>query len=102
MRLAFIQSLRGMLFSLVLLCVLPALGIILYSGLASRDHAIGHAREELVRMVATLSGAQQRTAEVTRQTLVTLSVMTKCGIGTLRPVPQFFRGFCCTILSTPT
>ena len=75
MRLAFFQSLRSMLFSLVLLSVLPALGIILYNGLVSRDDAVLHAREELVRMVTALAGAQQRTAEVTRQTLVTLSIM---------------------------
>ena len=75
MRLAFLQSFRSMLFCLVLLSVLPALGIILYSGLVSRDHAVLHAREELIRIVTALAGVQQRTAEVTRQTLATLAIM---------------------------
>jgi signal transduction histidine kinase/CheY-like chemotaxis protein len=64
-----------MLFSLVLLSVLPALGIILYNGLVSRDDAVLHAREELIRIVVALAGAQQRAADVTRQTLVTLAIM---------------------------
>lgn len=75
MRLSFFQSFRSMLFSLVLLSVLPALGIILYNGLVSRDHAVVHAREELIRIVIALAGAQQRTADVTRQTLATLAIM---------------------------
>jgi two-component system, sensor histidine kinase len=75
MRLSFFQSFRSMLFSLVLLSVLPALGIILYNGLVFRDDAVLHAREELIRIVTTLAGAQRRTADVTRQTLVTLAIM---------------------------
>ena len=75
MRLAFFQSFRGMLFSLVLLAVLPALGIILFNGLMSRDDAVLHARQELVRIVTALAGAQLRTTDVTRQTLATLAIM---------------------------
>ncbi|SFL62917.1 Signal transduction histidine kinase [Desulfomicrobium norvegicum] len=75
MRLAFFQSLRAMLFGLVLLSVLPALGIILLNGLQSRDNAFRHAEGELVRIVTAMAGVQQRTSEVTRQTLSTLSVM---------------------------
>jgi signal transduction histidine kinase/ActR/RegA family two-component response regulator len=75
MRLAFFQSFRGMLFSLVLLAVLPALGIILHNGLVSRDDAVLHARQELARIVTALAGAQQRTTDVTRQTLATLAIM---------------------------
>jgi len=75
MRLAFFQSFRGMLFSLVLLAVLPALGIILHNGLVSRDDAVLHARQELVRIVTALAGAQLRTTDVTRQTLATLAIM---------------------------
>lgn len=75
MRLTVFQSFRGMLFSLVLLAVLPALGIILHNGLASRDDAVLHARQELVRIVTALAGAQLRTTDVTRQTLATLSIM---------------------------
>ncbi|SFJ58592.1 Signal transduction histidine kinase [Desulfomicrobium apsheronum] len=75
MRLAFFQSLRAMLFGLVLLSVLPALGIILFNGLQSRDDAFRHAEEELIRIVTAMAGVQHRTSEVTRQTLSTLSVM---------------------------
>jgi signal transduction histidine kinase len=75
MRLAFFQSFRGMLFSLVLLAVLPALGIILHNGLVSRDDAVLHARQELARIVTALAGAQLRTTDVTRQTLATLAIM---------------------------
>lgn len=75
MRLTVFQSFRGMLFSLVLLAVLPALGIILHNGLASRDDAVLHARQELVRIVTALAGAQTRTTDVTRQTLATLAIM---------------------------
>ena len=69
------QSFRGMLFSLVLLAVLPALGIIIYNGLMSRDDAVLHARQELVRIVTALAAAQVRTSDVTRQTLATLAIM---------------------------
>ena len=75
MRLAFLQSLRAMLFGLVLLSVLPALGIILFNGLQSRNDAFHHAENELIRIVTTLAGVQQRTSDVTRQTLLTLSLM---------------------------
>jgi signal transduction histidine kinase len=75
MRLAVFQSFRGMLFSLVLLAVLPALGIILHNGLVSREDAVLHARQELVRIVTALAGAQLRTTDVTRQTLATLAIM---------------------------
>ncbi len=71
----YFQSFRGMLFSLVLLAVLPALGIILYNGLMSRDDAILHARQELVRIVTALAAAQLRTTDVTRQTLAMLAIM---------------------------
>jgi len=75
MCLAFFQSFRGMLFGLVLLAVLPALAIIIHSGLVNRDDAVFHARQELVRVVTALAGAQQRTTDVTRQTLATLAIM---------------------------
>ena len=75
MRLAFFQSFRGMFFSLVLLAVLPALGIILHNGLKSRDDAIFHARQDLVRIVTALAEAQRRTTDVTRQTLSILAIM---------------------------
>jgi two-component system, sensor histidine kinase len=75
MRLSIFQSFRSMLFSLVLLSVLPALGIILYNGLVSRDAAVLNARKELIGIVTALAGAQQRTADVTRQTLATLAIM---------------------------
>jgi signal transduction histidine kinase/ActR/RegA family two-component response regulator len=75
MRLAVFQSFRGMFFSLVLLAVLPALGIILYNGLESRGDAVLHARQELVRIVTALAEAQTRTTDVTRQTLAILAIM---------------------------
>ncbi|PKN43489.1 MAG: hybrid sensor histidine kinase/response regulator [Deltaproteobacteria bacterium HGW-Deltaproteobacteria-18] len=75
MGLAFLQSLRAMLFGLALLSVLPALGIILHNGLQSRDDAFRHAEDELIRIITALAGVQQRTSEATRQTLVTLSLM---------------------------
>jgi len=59
----------------VLLAVLPALGIILHNGLVSRDDAVLHAQQELVRIVTALAEAQQRTTDVTRQTLAILAIM---------------------------
>jgi signal transduction histidine kinase len=64
-----------MLFVMVLVSVLPALGIILHYGLAARESAFGQAAAETERMVHGLAVIQQRTTEATRQILHTLSIM---------------------------
>ena len=70
-----IRSFRAMLFILVLISVLPALGIILHYGLSARDAAFRQAEAEMARLVHGVALIQQRTTEATRQVLLTLSVM---------------------------
>lgn len=70
-----LYSFRMMLFCLVLLSVLPALGIILHQGLQSRDHAFQFAKEETGRLAHSLAAMQERMTEATRQMLATLALM---------------------------
>ena len=64
-----------MLFILVLISVLPALGIILYYGLEARNAAFEQASAEAARLAHGVAMIQQRTTEATRQVLLTLSIM---------------------------
>jgi len=59
MRNFFFSSLRNSLITLVLLAVLPALAVILYSSLQKRDVAIKDAQDEALRVVQFLGHEQQ-------------------------------------------
>jgi diguanylate cyclase (GGDEF)-like protein/PAS domain S-box-containing protein len=66
-------TLRFRLLLLVFLAVLPALGVILYSGLEQRRLAVSEAQKDLMEQVMHLSVYQEQVVERVRQLLSTLS-----------------------------
>ncbi len=73
MKAFFSWSIRTHLLLLVMLAILPSLGIVLYSGLESRSHAVDQAKASALRTGLTLASHQERTLESTRQLLMTLA-----------------------------
>ncbi|MHC1699521.1 MAG: ATP-binding protein [Humidesulfovibrio sp.] len=71
----FFSSLRNSLLTLVLLAVLPALGVILYSSLDNRARAIRDAEGEALRVVQFLAREQQLITMRAEQLLFLLSQM---------------------------
>src|SRR3989304_1897478 len=67
------SSLRVRLILLVLLAVIPALGLILYTGLEQRRLATEEIRETALRLARLVSNEQARIIQGTRQLLVGLS-----------------------------
>ena len=65
-------TLRFRLILLVFLAVLPALGVILYSGLEQRRLAVYEAQKDLLEQVMHLSVYQEQVVEGVRQLLLTL------------------------------
>ncbi len=60
---------------LVMLAVLPALVILLYSGLEQRKESIEAAKRDVLLLTHTMAEAQKEIASSTRQTLSTLSLL---------------------------
>lgn len=75
MRNLFFSSLRNSLVTLVLLAVLPALGVILYSSLENRARAIRDAETEALRVVQFLANEQQLITMRAEQLLSLLAQM---------------------------
>ncbi len=73
MRRLGLSSLRIRLLLLVLLAVLPAFGLILYSGLEQRRLAVMAIQEEALRLAQLASAEHARVIEGTRQLLITLA-----------------------------
>jgi hypothetical protein len=69
----FFKSIRAQLVLLVLISIIPALGIILYSGLNLRKDAIREAEHNALVVLHGLSVEHERVEEGTRQLLMTLS-----------------------------
>jgi PAS domain S-box-containing protein len=69
----FLKSIRAHLLFLVLISIIPALGIILYSGLKQRNHAVTEAEDQALAALHNLVAEQERTVESSRQLLKTLS-----------------------------
>ena len=69
----FFTTLRFRLILLVFLAVLPALGVILYSGLEQRRLAVDEAKRDVMDLVMHASVYQERVVERVRQMLSTLS-----------------------------
>jgi diguanylate cyclase (GGDEF)-like protein/PAS domain S-box-containing protein len=69
----FFTTLRFRLILLVFLAVLPALGVILYSGLEQRQMAADAAEKDVLNMVHHASLYQERVVEGVRQMLSTLA-----------------------------
>jgi signal transduction histidine kinase len=67
------RSLRARLIQLVLLAVLPALGLILYSAAEQRQLARSSAESEALRAVRVLVASHERLIESTRHLLIALS-----------------------------
>jgi PAS domain S-box-containing protein len=66
-------SLRTRLILIILLAVIPALGLTLYSGLEQRRDALSRAQENALRMAENASDEQERLIENTRQIFFAIS-----------------------------
>src|SRR5688572_20394845 len=73
MRLQLISGLRARLLLLVLMAVIPALGLMLYTAAAQRRLAVEQIRDEVVRLSRLASATYGRLVEGARQLLVGLS-----------------------------
>jgi len=71
--LPFFANLRVRLVLLILLAVLPALGLIIYTAIEQRAEAIEDAKEDALRTVRLAANNQEHLIEATRQLLVTLA-----------------------------
>ena len=69
----FCGTIRRMLISLVLAAILPALGIILYSGLEARKHTLKDAEASSLLLSRSVGEIQERTTQAVSQMLVILS-----------------------------
>ena len=76
-------SLRVRLILIVLLAVIPALGLTLYTGLEHRQIAANQAKEEALRMARHVSTSHGQIIEATRQLLYTLAQIPQ--VGNLEP-----------------
>lgn len=70
---AFTSSIRRILYIIVILAILPALSIIVYSGMDGRERAIDDIRAKSADLLNNLSGQRQMLTETTRVLLMTLS-----------------------------
>jgi PAS domain S-box-containing protein len=66
-------SLNKKLLALLLVLLLPACGIIIWSGLEQREHALRDAEKKAALVVDGLSSMQERTVAATKQMLCTLA-----------------------------
>ena len=73
MRLPFFKTIRSRLLLLVLISLLPALGIIIYSGVELSSREIEDAKSDSLEAVKGLSYEHERVMGSTRQFLMTLA-----------------------------
>lgn len=73
MQLPFFKTIRTHLLLIVIISVIPALGIIIYSGVRERSQAIDAARSDALHVVKNFSYDHERAVESTRQFLMTLA-----------------------------
>ena len=69
----FTSSIRRILYLIVILAILPALGIIVYSGMDSRERAIGDISTKGADVLSSLAAQHQMLSETTRILLMTLA-----------------------------
>ncbi len=87
MKFSFFRSIRTQLLLLVLLSVLPALGIVIYSGVTRLQSDIEVAQNDALIVLQSLAYDHERSVESTRQFLMTLAklpdvqVMGRSGTG---------------------
>jgi len=73
MKFPFLRTIKTHLLLLVLICILPALGIIIYSGLDRSYHEIERAKSDALQVVKNFSYDHERAVESARQFLMTLA-----------------------------
>jgi PAS domain S-box-containing protein len=73
----FFRSVRALLLLVVLISLIPALGIIVYSGLQGRQHEIEEAQQKFRVVMNGLAAQHQRVEESTRQLLLTVSQLSE-------------------------
>ena len=66
-------SIRGKLLFLIVASVLPAAGIILYSGFAHREHEIASSKREILYLAQSMAAQQKQVEGSTRQMLAMLA-----------------------------
>jgi signal transduction histidine kinase/CheY-like chemotaxis protein/HAMP domain-containing protein len=88
----FFFSLRFRLILLVLLAVIPALGLILYTGIEERRIAAAQAKEDALRLVRLVSSNQSQLIEGARHFLYTLAQLSQ--------VRNCDPAACCSLFAT--
>jgi signal transduction histidine kinase len=73
MRLPFFSSIRAILIFLVLLAILPALGIMLFSGYTLRENMVDSAEEAALRQIQVMASHHEQVIENARLLLATLA-----------------------------
>lgn len=73
MKLPFLSKIKAQLLLIVFVSVLPALGIMIYSGIDRSSHEIEHAEHEALEVVRSFAYDIERSVESTKQFLMTLS-----------------------------
>ena len=68
---AFTWSIRKHLLILVLVAVLPAMGLMLLTGMEMRDHAVRDAQNHALKLVQEMAGQQERVINDARILLMT-------------------------------
>lgn len=70
-----LRSIRSSLLAIALLAIMPALGIILYSGLEERRRSIEEARQNILLLTHAMAESQQEFSRSVRQVLATLALL---------------------------
>ena len=99
--LPFFASLRVRLMLLVLLALMPAFGLIIYTALEQRRAGIKNAETETMRMVRLAASTQDQLIESARQLLVTLAQLKVVQNNTPRLARRFSPTSCSSIRSMP-
>ncbi len=84
-------SVRKTLYIIVLLAVLPALGIILYSGMDSRRRAIEESQERAAELVRTIGSQKQLLTENTQVLLMTIAQLEEVKQQNVEACVELFR-----------
>jgi signal transduction histidine kinase/ActR/RegA family two-component response regulator len=85
------RSIRGNLYLLILLAILPALAIILYSGIEQRERSIDNAQHGVMLLTHAMAEAQQEFTRSIEQLLATLSLMPEVQTLEALPCVNIFR-----------
>jgi len=86
-----LHSIRSNLSAIVLLAIMPALAIILYSGLEERRRSIEEARQNIQLLTHAMAESQQEFSRSVRQTLMTLAFLPQVQSLDLEPCREIFE-----------